>query len=331
MKKILFSILFLLVVQISFSQTSSKRYNSYLNRYEYFDGYGNMTGYEKWNSYKNQWEYYSVNNTNAYNKKPIELAPVTSNVDTGLINNVLATKQKQYDNNYSAIKGKIDYIYSIFDNFDIYSEYPQVAFFKEEISISYKVFQQTIKRYQNSDIGNSSIARNYINDLDYTERELNKIINKIKHYEQNPNYYIKDKADNRSYIESFKVKTIKTKSGLEYVITEKGSNIKPTQEQDIVVHYAGYLEDGTLFDTSVAEVAKANGTFNAQRSYQPIPYKLSNKTGLIPGFIEGLEQLNFGDKALIFIPTHLGYGEKGGGPIPPNTNIVFEVQIAEKK
>ena len=142
----------------------------------------------------------------------------------------------------------------------------------------------------------------------------------------------KAKASKKAELDMNKAKTVKTKSGLEYVITEKGSKIKPTQEQDILVHYAGYLEDGTLFDTSEAEVAKANGTFDAQRPYQPIPYKLSNKTGLIPGFLEGLEQLNFGDKALLYIPSHLAYGERGAGNlIPPNATIIFEVQIAEKK
>ena len=142
----------------------------------------------------------------------------------------------------------------------------------------------------------------------------------------------KAKAAKKAELDLNKSKVVKTKSGLEYVIIEKGGKIKPTQEQDILVHYAGFLEDGTLFDTSESEVAKANGTFDAQRPYQPIPYKLSNKTGLIPGFIEGLEQLNFGDKALLYIPSHLAYGERGaGGLIPPNATIIFEVKIAEKK
>jgi len=59
---------------------------------------------------------------------------------------------------------------------------------------------------------------------------------------------------------------------------------------------------------------------------------LSNKTGLIPGFLEGLEQLDFGDKAILYIPSHLAYGERGaGGLIPPNANIIFEVQLLEQR
>lgn len=141
------------------------------------------------------------------------------------------------------------------------------------------------------------------------------------------------KADKRAYIDSHRANAIETKSGLLYVVTEKGGNIKPTQEQNILVEYAGFLEDGTLFDTSNAEVAKSFGVHNPQRPYQPISYQLRNKTGLIPGFLEGLEQLNFGDKAILYIPSYLAYGERGaaGGVIPPNANIIFEVQLLEAR
>ncbi|MNL70268.1 FK506-binding protein [compost metagenome] len=51
---------------------------------------------------------------------------------------------------------------------------------------------------------------------------------------------------------------------------------------------------------------------------------------MIPGFIEGLEKLSFGDKAVLFIPSRLGYGEAGaGGVIPPNANIIFEVELMD--
>jgi len=144
----------------------------------------------------------------------------------------------------------------------------------------------------------------------------------------------KIKAEKRQLFDSSRTKATKTKSGLAYVIIEKGGRIKPTQDQDVFVNYSGYLEDGSLFDTSNAEISKAYGTHDPQREqaggYQPFPYKLSNKTGLIPGFLEGLEQLNFGDKAILYIPAHLGYGERGMGTIPPNSNLVFEVQLQEK-
>jgi len=51
---------------------------------------------------------------------------------------------------------------------------------------------------------------------------------------------------------------------------------------------------------------------------------------MIPGFIEGLDKMNFGDKAILFIPSNLGYGAQGaGGVIPPNANLIFEVELLE--
>ncbi len=143
----------------------------------------------------------------------------------------------------------------------------------------------------------------------------------------------KEKA---AYYAAAKAKATKTASGLEYVITEKGSGKKPAVGKQVYVAYAGFLEDGTLFDTSIEDVAKQFGKFDPARAeakaYNPIPFTAGSKTGLIPGFIEGLEQLSFGDKAILFIPSHLAYGETGagGGVIPPNANIIFEVQLLEK-
>ncbi|WP_125719254.1 peptidylprolyl isomerase [Flavobacterium ustbae] len=141
--------------------------------------------------------------------------------------------------------------------------------------------------------------------------------------------------DKLAFYAAQKAKATKTNSGLEFVVTEKGSGKKPAIGTQVYIHYAGFLEDGTLFDTSIEDVAKQFGKFDEQRSaakgYQPIPFTAGKKDGLIPGFIEGIEQLSFGDKAVLFIPSHLAYGETGaGGVIPPNANIIFEIQLLEK-
>lgn len=138
-----------------------------------------------------------------------------------------------------------------------------------------------------------------------------------------------------AYYASLKSKVTKTATGLEYVITEKGTGKKPATGTQIYIHYAGFLEDGTLFDTSIADVAQAFGKFDPARAeakgYQPIPFQAGRKDGMIPGFIEGIEQLSFGDKAVLFIPSHLAYGQTGAGNvIPPNANIIFEIQLLEK-
>jgi peptidylprolyl isomerase len=52
---------------------------------------------------------------------------------------------------------------------------------------------------------------------------------------------------------------------------------------------------------------------------------------MIPGFIEGLEKMSIGDKAILYIPSNLAYGEQGAGNvIPPSANIIFEIELLEK-
>jgi peptidyl-prolyl cis-trans isomerase A (cyclophilin A) len=127
-------------------------------------------------------------------------------------------------------------------------------------------------------------------------------------------------------------KATKSTTGLEYVIIKKGTGKKPVDGANISIHYAGYLEDGSLFDSSYEEVNKLYGKFDpnraAQNGYQPLPFQCGKKDGLIPGFLEGLNALAYGDKAVLFIPSKLGYGERGAGNvIPPNANIIFEVEL----
>ena len=134
---------------------------------------------------------------------------------------------------------------------------------------------------------------------------------------------------------AIKAKAAKTSTGLKYQITKKGTNKKPKNGSTAFVEYAGFLENGQLFDSSSDSIAKVYGKFDQRREsasmYQPIPYKVGKKDGMIPGFIEGLEKLNIGDEAILFIPSHLGYGPQGAGDaIPPNANIIFSVKLLEK-
>ena len=138
-----------------------------------------------------------------------------------------------------------------------------------------------------------------------------------------------------AYFSDLKAKATKTATGLQYVITKKSGGKKPVAGTNVFIHYAGFLEDGELFDASIESVAKTFGKYDenraAQNGYQPIPFQAGKKDGMIPGFIEGLEKLSFGDKAVIFIPSRLGYGAAGaGGVIPPNANIIFEIELLEK-
>ncbi|MBC7439424.1 MAG: FKBP-type peptidyl-prolyl cis-trans isomerase, partial [Flavobacterium sp.] len=72
---------------------------------------------------------------------------------------------------------------------------------------------------------------------------------------------------------------------------------------------------------------------DAQHGYEPLPFQAGRKEGMIPGFLEGIDKMNLGDKAVIFIPSNLGYGAAGAGNgiIPPNSNLIFEIELLDKK
>ena len=137
-----------------------------------------------------------------------------------------------------------------------------------------------------------------------------------------------------AYFNKLRESCVTTRSGLQFAIVRKGNGKKPAAGADIFINYAGFLEDATLFDTSLENVAKEFGKFDKQRAdanqYQPIPFQAGKKDGMIPGFIEGIENISFGDKAVLFIPSRLGYGEAGAGNvIPANANIIFEIELLE--
>lgn len=155
---------------------------------------------------------------------------------------------------------------------------------------------------------------------------------------------LKDKEYNDKYgvvmqskkaeFEKLKPTATKTASGLQYVILKKGAGVKPAAGAQVQIGYAGYFENGKLFDASFEEVAKLYGKYDPMRAeqggYAGFPFTYGNKSGLIPGFIEGLENMSFGDRAMIFIPASLAYGSRGAGNvIPPNTDLIFELEMTE--
>ena len=108
---------------------------------------------------------------------------------------------------------------------------------------------------------------------------------------------------------------VTTASGLQYQVLVPGSGAKPTAESTVKVHYTGTLLDGTKFDSSLDRG-------------EPAEFGLAM---VVPGWTEALQLMPKGAKYKLWIPAELAYGEQGtpGGPIPPNSVLVFEVELID--
>lgn len=106
---------------------------------------------------------------------------------------------------------------------------------------------------------------------------------------------------------------VETPSGLKYAIIEQGTGASPRATDVVTVNYAGRLTDmdGTEFDSSY-------------RRGEPTSFPLNQ---VIKGWTEGLQLMKVGSVYEFYIPADLAYGERGGGPIPPNAPLLFKVQL----
>lgn len=144
------------------------------------------------------------------------------------------------------------------------------------------------------------------------------------------NYFLeKDKVknDKRDALVTLEQSATYTDSGLGVVITTEGDGEAVSTNKTVMTHYAVYFEDGRLLDTSLADVARAYNMYNPNRPYQPIPARVDADAQMITGFKEGLRLLSVGDKATLYLPYELAYGANGGRGIPPQTNLIFEVEV----
>ncbi|AMC09849.1 hypothetical protein Lupro_00585 [Lutibacter profundi] len=146
---------------------------------------------------------------------------------------------------------------------------------------------------------------------------------------------IKNAIDNTlALIDENIAKATELPSGLKMTIIETKNGEKPKKGVDVKVNYAGYFTDGRLFDTSYKEVAKAYQVYDHIRDdkggYASFRTIYNSEARLIPGFREGLLKMRIGDKAMLFIPSHLAYGTQGAGDvIPPNTDLVFVIELVK--
>ena len=102
-------------------------------------------------------------------------------------------------------------------------------------------------------------------------------------------------------------------SGVQYKIVSSGplDGPHPGAADEVKVNYEGKLLSGKVFDSSFARG-------------EPADFQLG---GLIPAWVEALQRMRPGDEWTLYVPPAMGYGEKGSGPIPPNSALIFRIQL----
>ena len=125
----------------------------------------------------------------------------------------------------------------------------------------------------------------------------------------------KNKSTGQAFLAENKNKegVVTLASGLQYKVVKSGSGAKPKADSTVKVHYSGSLIDGTVFDSSI------------ERG-EPVSFPVN---GVIPGWTEALQLMSEGSKWNLYIPSDLAYGEMGRPSIPPNSVLVFEVELLE--
>ena len=127
-----------------------------------------------------------------------------------------------------------------------------------------------------------------------------------------------EKAKQKELLDQVAAGYDETPSGLRYKIIQKGEGKKATKGAMVSVHYKGQLLDGTVFDSSY-------------KRKQPIDFAIGVGQ-VIPGWDEGIQLLQVGDKARLVIPSNLAYGSSGaGGVIPPDATLIFDVELMNVK
>ena len=106
---------------------------------------------------------------------------------------------------------------------------------------------------------------------------------------------------------------VTTATGLQYEVITEGTGPKPKATDTVKTHYEGTLINGEVFDSSVARGTPATFPLN----------------GVIKGWTEALQLMNTGSKYRLFIPPELAYGNQGAGSIPPQSTLIFEVELLE--
>ncbi len=169
-------------------------------------------------------------------------------------------------------------------------------------NINTEIFAQTVQKILHNET------------LEMTPEQASAVVN-AQYQKVLKTKYEKNLKDGRAYLNAIKKNpgVVSLPSGLQYKVITKGNGPKPAAADKVTVHYHGTLIDGTIFDSTVERK-------------QPIELTVNQ---VIPGWIEALQLMSVGSKWLLYVPSELAYGEnpRPGGPIEPNSALIFEVEL----
>ena len=156
---------------------------------------------------------------------------------------------------------------------------------------------------------------------DVTEEEIQQLLTALDETYRNEQMKLAEaaaasaKAAGQAYLDENAKKdgVTVTESGLQYEVLQAAEGAKPAATDTVKVHYTGTLTDGTKFDSSVDRG-------------EPIEFPLNR---VIPGWTEGVQLMSVGSKFRFTIPSELAYGDRDMGTIPPNSVLVFEVDLLD--
>jgi FKBP-type peptidyl-prolyl cis-trans isomerase len=124
---------------------------------------------------------------------------------------------------------------------------------------------------------------------------------------------VKNKADGAAFLAANKTRpgVVTLPDGLQYLVLTNGTGATPTANDTVTVNYRGTFINGTEFDSSY-------------KRGKPAPFPV---VGVIHGWTEALLQMKVGSRWQLFIPSELAYGEQGRTGIPPNSTLIFDVEL----
>jgi len=189
-------------------------------------------------------------------------------------------------------------------------------------SVSYAIGMwaaNTVKMSEMGEIHYGEFTKAFMDVLNGKDTKLTEeeFMNILSQYTMERQKYVTAKRDedNKVFFEKNKANEgiVETESGLQYKVEVEGEGLTPTMKDTVVVHYTGTLLDGTKFDSSYDR-------------NEPLTIPLNR---VIKGWSEGITYMKEGGKATLYIPSALGYGERGTQGIPGNSALIFEVELIQ--